>query len=283
MMDEAAAHAVRMSDQVRITDHGASGEISRERIAELSSELRTAAMKGDTARITRLLSDMLHFKRLTPERKLALDGLTHLIESMRSLALTDELTGIYNRRGFLQTGKRFLDVARRDLRSAFLVYIDLNNLKQVNDSAGHAAGDELIRQTGNFLRELFPSYGVHEVLGRLGGDEFAALTTERKCPSRSEILLRARMRQGLISDRHSLSLSVGLAYFNPLLPIGINELLENAERAMYEHKRVTRLAASTLTAIPLERTPTTIRRRSAPPPSAPSPRSLPGITPGTHP
>src|SRR5438045_8903128 len=126
--------------------------------------------------------------------------------------------------GFLETGTRFLDVARRDLRSVYLVYVDLSSLKQVNDTAGHAAGDVLIRETANFLRELFPGYGVHEVLGRLGGDEFAALTTDRKCPSRSEILLRARMRQGLVSDRHPLSLSVGLAYFNPLLPIGIKEL-----------------------------------------------------------
>jgi two-component system, cell cycle response regulator len=214
--------------------------------------------------MTRLLSDLLQFKRLTPERRLALEGLTHLIDSMRSLALTDELTGIYNRRGFLQTGKRFLDVARRDLRSAYFVYIDLNNLKEVNDSAGHAAGDELIRQTGNFLRELFPSYGVREVLGRLGGDEFAALTTERECPSRSEILLRARMRQALVSDRHPLSLSVGLAYFNPLLPTGINELLEEAERAMYEHKRTIRLAAATRSAIPLEPARLASRHNSAP-------------------
>jgi diguanylate cyclase (GGDEF)-like protein len=265
-MDEAVAHPMRLSDEDGL----------RDRVAELAGELRAAAMKGDTLRITRLLSDLLQFRRLTPERRLALEGLTHLIDSMRSLALTDELTGIYNRRGFLQTGKRFLDVARRDLRSAYFVYIDLNNLKEVNDSAGHAAGDELIRQTGNFLRELFPSYGVHEVLGRLGGDEFAALTTEKECPSRSEILLRARMRQGLVSDRHPLSLSVGLAYFNPLLPTGINELLEEAERAMYEHKRTIRLAAATRTAIPLDRAHLTARSKSAPSP-------WPGISgaPGT--
>src|SRR5207237_1357960 len=82
--------------------------------------------------------------------------------------------------------------------------------KEVNDSSGHAAGDDLIRQTGSFLRELFPSYGVHEVLGRLGGDEFAALTTDRKCASRSELLLAARVRQGLISHPHPLSLRLGL-------------------------------------------------------------------------
>src|SRR5205823_3025284 len=112
IMDEAAAHTVRLSDE----------DVLRERVAELAADLRAAAMKGDTLRITRLLSDLLQFKRLTPERRLALEGLTHLIDSMRSLALTDELTGIHNRRGFLQAGKRFLDVARRELRSAYLVY-----------------------------------------------------------------------------------------------------------------------------------------------------------------
>jgi diguanylate cyclase (GGDEF)-like protein len=212
----------------------------RARNAELTSQLRAAAMKGDKPRVMCVLSELLRFKRLTSERKIALQALTHLIDSLRSVAMIDELTGMYNRRGFLQIGTRFLDVTRRDLRSAYLVYLDLNNLKQVNDTAGHTAGDLLIRQTGNFLRELFPSYGVHEVLGRLGGDEFAALTTDMQCPSRSEILLRARMPQARSSNIPALSLSVGLAYFNPLLPIGMNELLKTAEQAMYEHKRVLR-------------------------------------------
>jgi len=212
----------------------------RARNAELTSQLRAAAMRGDTLRVTCILSELLRFKRLTAERKIALQALTHLIDSLRSVAMTDELTGLYNRRGFLQIGARFLDVTRRELRCAYLVYLDLNNLKQVNDTAGHTAGDTLIRHTGDFLRELFPSYGVYEVLGRLGGDEFAALTTDMKCPSRSEILLRARMPQARSSNIPALPLSVGLAYFNPLLPIGINELLQTAEQAMYEHKRVQR-------------------------------------------
>jgi two-component system, cell cycle response regulator len=173
-------------------------------------------------------------------------ALTHLIDSLRSVAMTDDLTGVYNRRGFLDAGTRLLNVARRDLQPAYLVYFDLDNLKEVNDTAGHAAGDRLIRETANFLRELFPSYGVYEVLGRLGGDEFAALTTDTNCPSRSEILLRARLRQARAADLPRLSLSVGFAYLNPLLPIGINELLRNAERIMYEHKRVSRLATSAL-------------------------------------
>jgi len=231
MVDAVAPPAARLSDQ----------DALHARNAELTSQLRTAVMAGDTLRVTRVLSELLCFKRLTSERKRALQALTHLIDSLRSVAMTDELSGVYNRRGFLQIGTRFLNVARRDLRPAYLVYFDLNNLKQVNDTAGHTAGDFLIRQTGNFLRELFPCYGVYQVLGRLGGDEFAALTTDMKCPSRSEILLRARMPRARSSDIPALSLSVGLAYFNPLLPMGMGELLETAEQAMYEHKRLTHL------------------------------------------
>ena len=228
-MDHSVAPPARLSAQ----------DALRARNGELTSQLRAAAMEGDVLRLTCALSELLRFKRLTSERKIALHALTQLIDSLRCVAMTDELTGVYNRRGFLQTGARLLDVARRDLRSAYLVYLDLNNLKQINDTAGHAAGDVLIRETGNFLRELFPSYGVYEVLGRLGGDEFAALTTDMNCPSRSEIVLRSRMPRARSSELPALSLSVGLAYFNPLLPIGINELLETAEQAMYQHKRVT--------------------------------------------
>lgn len=216
----------------------------RARGAELANQLRTAAIRGDKPRITRVLAELVRLKGARPGRQVAVQALTEVIDSLRSVAITDELTSVYNRRGFIEIGTRFLDVARRDLQCAYLVYLDVNNLKHINDTAGHSAGDVIIQRVGRFLRELFPSYGVHEVLGRLGGDEFAALTTDMKCPSRSEILLRARMTRACSFDSSPLSLSVGLAYFNPLLPIGIHELLENAEHAMYEHKRVTRLASS---------------------------------------
>ena len=237
MMTEAALDAVHAA---------ADGASLGERSTDLAGQLRAAAIKGDTELVTRLLSELLHFKGAASGRKDAVLALTQLIDSLRSVAWTDELTGVYNRRGFLAAGARFLRVARRDLQPAYLVYFDLNSLKEVNDTAGHAAGDVLIRQTGNFLRELFPNYGVYEVLGRLGGDEFAALTTDMQCPSRSEILLRARMPRARGAVVPPLSLSVGFAYFNPLLPIGMDELLKSAERAMYEHKRVSRTVPSEL-------------------------------------
>src|SRR5258707_3836409 len=130
-MDHAVVPPARLSAQDAV----------RARNGELTSQLRAAAMEGDELRLTSALSELLRFKRLTSERKVALHALTQLIDSLRCVAMTDELTGVYNRRGFLQTGTRFLDVARRDLRSAYLVYFHLNNLKQRNDNAGQAAGD----------------------------------------------------------------------------------------------------------------------------------------------
>jgi diguanylate cyclase (GGDEF)-like protein len=237
VMNEAALDATpAIGDEASLWAHS----------TEVARQLRAAAMKGDQELVTRLLSDLLQYKRAGSGRKGAVLALTQLIDSLRSVAWTDELTGVYNRRGFLEAGARFLRVARRDLQPAYLVYFDLNSLKEVNDTAGHAAGDVLIRQTANFLRELFPNYGVYEVLARLGGDEFAALTTDMQCPSRSEILLRARMPRARGADVPPLSLSVGFAYFNPLLPTDMNELLKSAERAMYEHKRVNRTVPSEL-------------------------------------
>src|SRR5439155_1549739 len=90
-----------------------------------------------------------------------------------------------------------------------------------------------------------------EVVGRLGGDEFAALTTCAEYASRGAIVLRAGRQPTYSSDLPALSLSVGVAHFNPRRPVGLDELLESARQAMYEHKRVTRIASSEMTPHPV--------------------------------
>lgn len=213
----------------------------RARNAELTALLRVAALEGDEVRITHLLSELLRFQGLTKGQRVSLQlkALLNLVHSLRCAALTDELTGLYNRRGFVQSAARLLDVATRDTQRAHLIYFDLNQLERINSSMGRSTGDVMLRQMGNLLRDLYPSYGVYEVLGRLGGDEFAVLTTTAEYASRSAIMLRARRPQTSSYDLPPLSLSVGIAHFNPQRPVGINELLQGAEQAMYEHKRVT--------------------------------------------
>jgi diguanylate cyclase (GGDEF)-like protein len=218
----------------RIADAG----VARARSTELVRELRVAAMEGDEKRIAALLAELLRLKGLSRGQRIALQqrALLNLVRSLRSAALSDDLTGLHNRRSFVQAGTRLLDLAARDAQPAHMVYFGIDQLARINQSLGRPAGDILVRQTGNLLRDLFPSYGVYEVLGRLRNDEFAALTTIDEHASRQAIMLRVR-RPHRNSAVPALTLSVGVARFNPLRPVGIEELLQNARRAMNEPLR----------------------------------------------
>ncbi len=212
----------------------------RTRNAELAGQLRAAALDGDDVRVTQLLWELLHLQGLSKGQRISiqLKTLLNVVHSLRCVTLSDDLTGLHNRRGFVQSGTRLLDVATRDVRAAHLIYFDLNHLERINETMGRSTADVMIRQMGNFMRALFPSYGVYEVLARLGEDEFAALTTSPQYASRGAILLRAaRTPQEGGSDLPPLSLSVGVAHFDPRLPVSIEKLLEVAEQSMYEHKR----------------------------------------------
>jgi diguanylate cyclase (GGDEF)-like protein len=214
----------------------ADGSALRARNGELASQLRAAAMEGDEARITGLLAELLRCKGMSRGQRIALQqkALLNLVHSLRSAALNDDLTGLYNRRGFMQIGTRLLDVAVRDQQRAYLVYFGIDQLRRVNESLGRQAGDITVRQTGNLLRDLFPSYGVYEVLGRMSSSEFAALTTSERHASRHAIMLRLRRPQHHGWDVPVLSISVGVAQFDPKRPVAIDELLEMAQHAMNE-------------------------------------------------
>jgi GGDEF domain-containing protein len=203
---------------------------SAARSLEVAGQLRAAIMEGDDARIARLLSDLLRVRGLTKGQRVRLQSraLLNLVHSLRSAALNDELTGLLNRRGFIQTATRLLDLALRDQQSVHLVYFRLAGA----DSAV-AHGDDacrrvvLLRRMGNFLRDSFPSYGVYEVLGRLSGGEFAALTPLAEHAAREVIMRRARTPESG-SDAPALPLQVAIARFDPAGPAAIDELLRSA-------------------------------------------------------
>jgi len=192
------------------------------RALELSSQLRAAVMEGDDRRIARTLSDLLRVKGLTKGQRVSLQlrAVLGLLHTLRSSALSDEVTGLHNRRGFVQTATRLLDLAGRDGQPAHLVYFCI----------GEASENVLVRQMGNFLRDLFPGYGVYDVLGRLSGNEFAALTTNAEYAARSKIVLRARQSYR-DADVPASALRIGVAHFNPARPVAIDELLQSAAHA----------------------------------------------------
>jgi len=162
----------------------------------------------------------------------------NLSVEMEHLALSDELTGLRNRRGFLVLADQALRMARRTQAKCALVFIDLDGLKQVNDSRGHAAGDALIVDAAGVLNHVFRE---SDVVGRVGGDEFAvfALLDEHE----GGIAVNHRL-QAAIDKFNSeavpsmkLSMSVGIEELSFKSEIPLDELLTRADRAMYEKKR----------------------------------------------
>jgi diguanylate cyclase (GGDEF)-like protein len=158
-------------------------------------------------------------------------------EELRNLALTDELTGLHNRRGFFALARQQLKLARRNREHASLFFADINGLKQINDRFGHSEGDAAIQRMARVLEQTFRD---SDVVARLGGDEFAFLVNEASPDSRQDILCRLKENlrsEGLREPRYPLSLSIGVARFDPQRPMTLDELLIHADRAMYQAKR----------------------------------------------
>ncbi len=165
-------------------------------------------------------------------------GLKELEERLRLMSITDELTRIYNRRGFLAMGEQMLKQAKRSHWRAVLLFLDLDNLKHMNDVYGHPEGDRALvtaaRALGATLREA-------DVTARVGGDEFVGLAldtteaTERELRSRLEANLRALEAE---SPRPCpISFSCGVAHYDPDHPISLQEMMEVADKLMYAEKQ----------------------------------------------
>jgi diguanylate cyclase (GGDEF)-like protein len=162
---------------------------------------------------------------------------TLLERELRSLALTDDLTCLYNRRGFFAAATQQLKLAHRNARGLLLFYCDVDNLKKINDSYGHREGDLALIRAADALEQAFRD---SDVLARLGGDEFVALALEVSMQDQGVILRRLRnsLRKASAEEsRYQLSLSVGVARFDPKSGVSLGDLMLKADQAMYEDKR----------------------------------------------
>lgn len=164
---------------------------------------------------------------------------------LRSLSLTDDLTELCNRRGFLIHAEQHFKIARRARQEFLLFYADMDGLKQINDTFGHEEGSQAIIRMAEILRKTFRD---SDIIARLGGDEFTALVKDASPDVVS--LIGARLRENLqhynAKCRHSyeLSLSVGFVTVAPDLATTLEEQIARADRAMYEHKRSKRRLAN---------------------------------------
>ncbi len=167
-----------------------------------------------------------------------------LDREVRSLAITDDLTGFFNRRGFLASATQQLKLAHRDQQNVLLLFCDVDNLKGINDSFGHREGDLALIRTADALEETFRD---SDVLARLSGDEFAILAWEASIPNMQAILYRMEKnleKANADEFRYKLSLSVGVARYDPQSPASLGELMASADQDMYKHKSRHLCAAS---------------------------------------
>jgi diguanylate cyclase (GGDEF)-like protein len=160
-----------------------------------------------------------------------------LDRELRSLALTDDLTGFYNRRAFLALATQQLRVAIRKNEGLLLFFADVDYLKRINDTWGHREGDLALVRTADALEQTFRN---SDILARLGGDEFAVLALEASSQHQDVILRRLEKKlkaSNAGESRYELSLSVGAARFDPMNPVSLGELLTRADQSMYGQKR----------------------------------------------
>jgi diguanylate cyclase (GGDEF)-like protein len=162
-----------------------------------------------------------------------------LLGELHRLSVTDELTGLYNRRGFQTFGGELLKMGRRINAKAFTLYIDFDRLKSHNDRLGHLEGDKALQDLAAVLRQ---SFRETDIIARVGGDEFAVLgildqdSSVEVLTGRLQQLLRERNAKQDEARRISLSIGTVSVPIGPAL--GIDDLLQTADKMMYEQKRL---------------------------------------------
>ncbi len=158
--------------------------------------------------------------------------------ALQSLSLVDELTGLYNRRGFLAVTEQYLESFQRSDNGLVVLYADLDGLKGINDSLGHLEGDRALVRTAEVLKEAFRS---SDIIARLGGDEFVLLAGVGADESAESLMDRLQQKIALANAQrnrpYDLSISIGVAHYDPDEACTIEELMGRADRVMYEEKR----------------------------------------------
>lgn len=195
----------------------------------------TAQEQISTALHTALLFD----KRKQSEEKLkiALADLEKSNRKLQSLSLEDELTGLYNRRGFLLLAEQHYRFCRRDGRKFVVFFGDIDGLKMINDLYGHREGDHAIRQTARIFKSTFRE---SDIIGRYGGDEFVVIGLNDSAETISATQKRfrdnmAKCNQNL-NKPYEVSISLGAVEYDNESGLSLEELIAAADKKLYEQK-----------------------------------------------
>jgi len=163
----------------------------------------------------------------------------HLQERLREMSNSDELTGLYNRRGFYAIAQQQLKVANRAKGEVALLFADMDKFKSINDQWGHQKGDEALVSMAVILKQTFRE---SDLIARISGDEFALLLIDT--PEKNMSIVFNRLQKNIDAfNIHSggmfnLSLSIGMSVYYHDRPCSVDELLRQADRRMYEQKQL---------------------------------------------
>src|ERR1700690_1091839 len=164
-----------------------------------------------------------------------------LIQQLKSISITDELTGLYNRRGFLMLAKKQLELATRINKTMWMIYMDVDNMKWINDNLGHHEGDSARIDTANILKRTFREA---DILARIGGDEFVVVALEDSKTGTESMKSRISTDISNFNTKenrlYQLSVSIGVVSCDTGIDCDISKLLTMADKLMYEQKMARR-------------------------------------------
>ncbi len=161
---------------------------------------------------------------------------------LQEISLVDELTGLYNRRGFNHLSRQQAEIAKRTGRSMLLCFFDMDHMKHINDAYGHSEGDSALSAAADILRKIFRT---SDIIARWGGDEFVVLMINAECDDMVSIDQRIDASINTYNDtaehRYIISMSWGMVKYDPTVPADIDDLVSRADEMMYRHKSYKRL------------------------------------------
>lgn len=161
-----------------------------------------------------------------------------LLMELHNLALIDDLTGLYNRRGFFTFANQQMKLIQRTQGEFLIVYADLDDLKEINDVYGHQEGDKALCQVAEIFRKAFRK---SDIIARMGGDEFVILVWP--VDQALEKIIHSRVNKfidehnALNLNPYKLSLSLGVKSFNTVSRLSIEQMLESVDKDMYTEKQ----------------------------------------------
>jgi len=210
----------------------------------LSGALKGAQLLDDALKSSELLEKEVELRtkelaQRSADLEVALEGMKLASDKLKLLAVVDDLTGLFNRRGFITLAKQNIDLSRRNGTDGMLVFLDLDGLKLINDNYGHCVGDIAIQAMANILQKAFRK---SDIIARPGGDEYTVLAID--CTAKQYDLIMKRMNELIDEynknngpDNFTLAVSSGAAPYTMKNQHSVEELLEEADRELYKVKK----------------------------------------------